>query len=302
MAEAKGDWITVESALRQYFELGETTPELLVRVAIAIESNAKDDDGKKRALPFYAKALTMDPAMIDARIRLADLQVHENPRQAIEQAEWILNRSPSHAGALRARAMASARLTRPSESDPERLLETYRRLQDANQRLPGEAELASQLAEFGRRHAAQIAKATDKTAPEILSLCDAALDRLVETADTPSDARLTRFLYRQKHVLGGERDPRSQADVDYLVEAKPSSSLIRMLAAGWELRTAFGNLRPARDALPVDRRGFAAGQVPLETRSGQQTSRCCSSVVASAVAMVVRRAHQSTGDAGVGPR
>jgi len=239
-AEVTGDWATVESALRRYASLHGDDAETCYRIGYAIETGASDEQDRMRAMPFYAKAVSLSPANDLARLRFAELLINDNPVEAVTSAEIVLQRQAGDADALRVKALGLARMSpRDGGAARDRLIETHQALNMAIRCQPGHLRLASQVAEFNRRNAAGLASALGKSPADFEALALAALDRLVEHCDDEAEARLTRLLFRRRLGTVTPDDQMIREDLQRLVTLRPSSNVVRLLAAGWYSRQAF---------------------------------------------------------------
>lgn len=238
-AESAQDWMGVEAALRRYITVAGEDAQTCARTGDAIVSGAADGQDQRRALPFYAKAVSLDPENDHVRLRFADLMLLDNPAEALRSSELVLGRQPDQPEAWRIRAMAMVRMLPASAPASGRLLEIYEVLQRALGYQPGHLELASQVAEFAYRHAARLASGLETERAEIEFRALAVLDGLVEHAEDEGEARLIRVLFRRRVPNLGTDDPVVSEDLQRLVELRPASNVVRLLAAGWAARKAF---------------------------------------------------------------
>lgn len=238
-AEAAGDWAAAESALRRYVLLQGDDAQTCQRIGQAIERGAVDEQDRRRALPFYAKAVSLAPQDDVARLRFAELLVDENPVEAIKSADMVLQRQPDSAGAWRVKALALARMLPGGDAAEDRLIETHRALEKALRYQPGHLRLASQVAEFNQQNAERLAAALRKPKAEFEAAASAALDQLVEQAEDEAEARMARVLFRRRLGTVTPDDRLLREDLQRLVQLRPSSNVIRLLAAGLAARQAF---------------------------------------------------------------
>jgi tetratricopeptide (TPR) repeat protein len=239
-AESAGDWSAVENALRRYANLRGDDAETCQRIGNAIERGASDEQDRLRALPFYAKAVSLAPDNDLVRLQFAELLIDENPVEAVTSAEMILQRQPDHPDAWRAKALGLGRMLPGNGiASRDRLIDTHQALDEAIGRQPGHLRLASQVAEFNHRNAAGLAAALGKPPAEFTTAALATLDRLVAHCDDEAEARLTRLLFRRRLETTSPDDPFIKEDLQRLVELRPSSTVVRLLAAGWATKQAF---------------------------------------------------------------
>ncbi len=71
-AEAVRDWTSPETHLRGCLKFRSEDAALCVHVAGVIEKGAISEQDRRRAIPFYAKSLRLDPNNHDVRLSLAD--------------------------------------------------------------------------------------------------------------------------------------------------------------------------------------------------------------------------------------
>ncbi len=237
LAECAADWTTVESALRRYACLQGDDTDTCLRIGLAIEHGAVNDTDRQRALPFYVRALSLTRRSNEARLRLADLLVNENPPEAIRYANMVLQRQPTSGDAWRIKAIGLARMNSPNETVKDRLHEAHLALDTALQHQPGNLRLATEAAEFYVRCAAPLAVSLGMSADDLQQVAMAALDMAIAHGDDEAEARLTRLLFRRKCGLGGQDDDIACEDLRRLVELRPSSNVVRLLAAGSQARS-----------------------------------------------------------------
>ncbi len=243
-AEAAQDWASVELALRRYETLQGATPESSERIGQAIETGATTARDRRRAMPFYARAVSQDPQNHRVRLRLADLRLDEQPLEAIQAAERVLKHEPEHPDALRIKAMGLARLIPSVQADAGRLKEAYQALLRAVDSQSDHLTLVAETAEFTRAHRDALSSALGRSQSDLLDEVDRMLEELVASAEDEAEARLTRVLYRRRRVATDADDPLIGEDLERLVALQPASNLIRLLAAGWSARRAFPVLSP----------------------------------------------------------
>ena len=238
-AEQAGDWATVESALRRYASLHGDDAEICQRIGQAIQRGAADDQDRRRAVPFLAKAVGLDPKNDSVRLQFAELLVDENPVEAAKSADIVLQTQPDSPAAWCVKALALVRMLPGTDASEDRLLETQRVLDKALGYQPGHLRLASAFAEFSHRNAARLATALGKSPADLDAAACAALDRAVEQAEDEAEARLTRVLFRRQLATTTAEDSLIKQDLERLVELRPASNVIRLLAAGRAARQAF---------------------------------------------------------------
>jgi Tfp pilus assembly protein PilF len=263
-AETAGDWAAVESALRRYARLQGDDAQTCQRIGHAIETGAVDEQDRRRALPFYAKAISLDPQNNVARLGFAELLVGENPVEAVKSADMVLQRQPDSADAWRVKALGLTSLLAGSDAAVDRLLETHQALDTALRLQPGHLRLASQVAEFNRRYAARLAAALRKPPAEFEAAAATALDRLVEHADDEAEARLTRLLFQRRLGKVNSDDRTAKEDLQRLVALRPSSNVVRLLAAGWSAGHAFPEAPRRGGVGPADPPALADAQSQLQ--------------------------------------
>jgi len=170
---------------------------------------------------------------------MAELMVDSKPVEAIKGADIVLQKQPDNADAWRVKALAMVRLLPATGAAADRLLETHRVLDTALRYQPGHLRLASEFAEFHHRNAARLGAALKKKPAEIEAAASAALDRLVDLHEDEAEARLARMLFRRRAGAVNLDDETVQEDLQRLVVLRPSSNVVRLLAAGWYARQAF---------------------------------------------------------------
>lgn len=232
-AEQAGDWATVESALRHYAQRWGTTAEQSRRIGLAIERGAVSEEDRHRALPFYAKAVSLAPTDIASRLRFAELLVDDNPIEAAGSADQVLRQQPEHIDALRIRALALRRLTAHSDAADSMLLSADEAFRKALAVQPGHVRLATRAADFWFSNAAQLADATENTKAHYEQQAAQVMDQAVEAAEDEFEARLARLLYRYRRHPAGREDQVVREDLEQLIRLRPGSTTIRLLAAGW---------------------------------------------------------------------
>ena len=243
-AEAAQDWASVELALRRYEMLQGATAESSERIGQAIENGATTTRDRRRAMPFYARAISQDLENHQVRLRLADLRLDEQPLEAIQAAERVMKHEPENPDALRIKAVGLARLTPPVQADSVRLKEAYQALLRAVESQSDHLTLVAETAEFVRANRDALSSALGRSQTDLLDEVDSMLEELVASAEDETEARLTRVLYRRRRVAADADDPLIGEDLERLVELRPASNLIRLLAAGWSVRRAFPALAP----------------------------------------------------------
>ena len=105
-AEEAGNWAAAESALRRYAHEHGDTADVCRRIGQAIERGATTEQDHLRALTFYGKALSLDPLDDSLRLQFAELQVEDNPLDALRQADTVLQRAPENPVAWRVKGLA----------------------------------------------------------------------------------------------------------------------------------------------------------------------------------------------------
>ncbi|HND55805.1 MAG TPA: tetratricopeptide repeat protein, partial [Pirellulaceae bacterium] len=233
VAEEAQDWSTVEANLRSYVARGGDDPTVYFRIGRAIESGAINERDRLRAIPFYARSLAKQPNHLESRLRFAELQVTDNPPEAIKVADRILQGRPDHPDAWRIKALARLRIASRTEAAVDRLTEADEVVAKALTLAPGDLKLASQAADFYARHAAVIAKARRTSVEEVNEFARKTLDAAVEQAEDEAEARLARVLFRRRQASVVPGDAVISEDIQRLVELRPNSNSVRMLAAGW---------------------------------------------------------------------
>jgi len=251
-AERAGEWSAAESSLRRYLRLRGDDSAICRRIGQTIERGAVNTADRLRAVPFYAKALRLEPDNDDVRICFAELQLDTNPRESLVHADAVLNRDARNPDALRIRALALVRLTPKHEVPDSRLTEVFETIADTLERQPAHIQLACQFAEFGRQHTDRLATVLSTSPEEITRRADDAMDRMVREAEDKAEARMARFLYRRKHCPVNFEGDVLFEDLRELVALKPSSSVVRLLAAGMATRRAFSDAPWRTCGKPVD--------------------------------------------------
>ncbi len=269
-AEQAGDWAAAESALRRYAHRQGDTADICRRIGQAIERGATTEPDRLRAVTFYGKALSLAPQDDAVRLQFAELQVEDNPLDSLRQAETVLQRIAEHPVAWRVKALALGRLTPRQETSDSRLAETYRTLTQALRYQPGHLRLASRTAEFSRQHARRLAVVLNISREELERSADEVMDRLVAQAEEEGDARLARLLYRRQAGLGGPTDPTTAEDLLRLVELRPASNVVRLLAAGQAVRQAFPEGLAGADSRASDQTPVAEAKQHLTAAIGNR--------------------------------
>ncbi len=238
-AEASRNWAGAESALRRYAQLAGDDSKTCRRIGMAIEAGARDEEDRRRAIPFYAKAVSLSPDDNEARLRFGDLQVDVNPVESVRQADYVLKTEPGNADALSVKALALIRMAGASDPSGKNQRDAYAALRVALDAQPGNLRLVSRSADFLYRNAKQLGTLLRRPAAELQGEAVTALDQLAKKSSDEAESRLARVRFRLENQLAKSDDPQVREDLERLVELRPTSSVIRLLAAGWYASRAF---------------------------------------------------------------
>lgn len=262
-AESAHDWAGAESALRRYARMVGDDPETCRRIGKAIESGATDDEDRRRALPFYAKAVSRAPNDYVARVRFGDLQVDVNPVESVRQADFVLKSDPGNADALSVKALALIRMAGASDPSGKAQRDAYAAARVALDAQPGNLRLVSRSSEFLYRNAKQLSTLLRRPAAEFQREALTALDQLVKRSNDEAESRLARVRFRLENQLAKSDDPQVREDLERLVALRPTSSVIRLLAAGWYASRAFAGPPQSRGETVKDPQSFDRAKADL---------------------------------------
>jgi tetratricopeptide (TPR) repeat protein len=262
-AEQAHDWAGAESALRRYAQLAGDDPEMCRRIGKAIENGASNDEDRRRAIPFYAKAVSRAPENKEARLRFGDLQVDVNPVESVRQADVVLKSDPSNAEALSVKALALIRMAGASDPSGKNQRDAYAAVRVAIGGQPGSLRLVSRSAEFLYRNAKQLSTLLRRPAAEFQSEALTALDQLVKRSNDEAESRLARVRFRLENQLAKSDDPQVREDLERLVTLRPTSSVIRLLAAGWYASRAFAGPPQSRGETVQDPKSLERAKADL---------------------------------------
>lgn len=230
------NYMRAERYLRNYLAIVPTDAQAHADLAEIVD---KGSGGitiyRLRAVRSWANAIDLEPTRDDWRAKLAELQLIEAPRSALENADAILNRDPKNVDALRIKAKAMDRLLVDfsaqmiSIRDVVKAYENYLRVQS------GDAEIAMRLAVLLREHAEEMARSDRQVMATIERRADRIMDDLVGRSELTAASHVTRYLYRKRY-----KNIQSQAksaiitldeDLAQALALEPSNASTRLLVA-----------------------------------------------------------------------
>ncbi|MFO0949140.1 MAG: tetratricopeptide repeat protein [Planctomycetota bacterium] len=222
--EKAEQWRETAGWLKQYLAYRPDDVDAMGRFAEATLRGARSAKEKLDASIRFAQVLDKDPDRLAERSRLAELQLHSNPKLADENARKVLASDPRHAGALKVRAKALDTMARQAIQlgmAPDTQAETLRGVAEAFQAAlavdPGDIELSGRAAVLFRQYASILVELEDENASNWSRAADHVVDAMVANSQDRVGALLARFNYRQRYLIDGNA-PSAEVDDD-LAEA-----------------------------------------------------------------------------------